>query len=129
MIILGTGLAGYALAKAIRKLHASLPLQLVSADDGRAYSKPMLSNALARNKSADELASASATQMATQLNASIDVHTRVSSIDRAGKTVDSEGGRFPYSRLILALGAEPVRLTLEGTAPVHAVGKRGRPAM
>lgn len=116
VIILGTGLAGYALAKEIRKLHASLPLQLISADDSRVYSKPMLSNALARDKSADELASASATQMAAQLNASIDVHTRVSSIDRAGKTVDSEGGRFPYSRLILALGAEPVRLALEGNA-------------
>lgn len=77
----------------------------------------MLSNALARNKSADELASASATQMASQLDASIDVHTRVSSIDRAGKSVVSECGRFPYGRLILALGAEPVRLTLEGTAP------------
>ena len=60
VIIVGTGLAGYTLAKEIRKIDHSLPLQLLSADDGREYSKPMLSNALARGKTAAELANASA---------------------------------------------------------------------
>lgn len=116
VIIVGTGLAGYTLAKELRKLSNSLPLQLISTDDGRVYSKPMLSNALAKGKSADQLSSASAAQMATQLGLSIDAHTRVTGIDRTAKTVISHRGRFPYSRLVLALGADPIKLTLEGNA-------------
>ncbi len=115
-ISVGTGLAGYTSAKEIRKLDASLPLQLISADEGRAYSKPMFSNALSRGKTADELANASVTQMADQLNASIDTQMRVSCVDRAGKTVISDRGQLGYSRVTPALGANPIRLTLEGNA-------------
>ncbi len=77
IVIVGTGLAGYTLAKEFRKLDTDTPLVLISADDGRFYSKPMLSNALTKGKSADQLATASAEQMATQLNADIRTHTRV----------------------------------------------------
>ena len=45
--IIGTGLAGYNLAKEIRKTNKDTPLTLISADSGYFYSKPMLSNALA----------------------------------------------------------------------------------
>ena len=43
VVIVGTGLAGYNLAKEWRKLDTETPLLLITADDGRSYSKPMLS--------------------------------------------------------------------------------------
>ena len=43
LVIVGTGLAGYNLAREWRKLDSSTPLLLITSDDGRSYSKPMLS--------------------------------------------------------------------------------------
>ncbi len=116
VIIVGTGLGGYTLAKELRKLDDDLPLLLITADEGRAYSKPMLSSALTRGKTSDELASASAAQMAQQLKADILTGTRVAAIDRKNKALVSDRGRFTYSRLVLALGADAIRLALEGDA-------------
>jgi len=114
VLIIGTGLAGYTLAREIRKLDGELPMQLVTSDDGRAYSKPMLSNALAKGKTAAELASADAEQMANQLHASVSTETRVISLNPGARTIETPQGHLAYSRLVLALGADPVRLDLEG---------------
>ena len=41
IIIIGTGLAGYQLAREFRKLDKITPLMLVTENDGRYYSKPL----------------------------------------------------------------------------------------
>lgn len=114
ILILGTGLAGYSLAREFRKLDSGTPLLLVTADDGRFYSKPLLSNALAKNKTADELATASAEDMAGQLNAEIRPHTRVRAIHPARRELELDNGRLRYDRLVLALGADPIRIPFQG---------------
>ncbi|MEN8218613.1 MAG: hypothetical protein ABFS56_20040 [Pseudomonadota bacterium] len=38
-------MAGYTVARELRKLDKDCPLRIISADDGGGYSKPMLSNA------------------------------------------------------------------------------------
>lgn len=76
VVIVGTGLAGYNLAKEFRKLDAQTPLLLITADDGRSYSKPMLSTGFGKNKDADGLCMAEVGAMAEQLNAEIRTHTR-----------------------------------------------------
>lgn len=38
VVIIGTGLAGYNLAREFRKLDSETPLLLITADDGRSYS-------------------------------------------------------------------------------------------
>ena len=81
IIIIGTGLAGYTLARELRKLNQDTPLHLLTADDGRFYSKPMLSNAFHSNKTPDALAINTAEHMAGQLNATIDTHVTVNAID------------------------------------------------
>ncbi|HIQ52344.1 MAG TPA: FAD-dependent oxidoreductase, partial [Pseudomonas pachastrellae] len=50
LVIVGTGLAGYNLAKEFRKLDNQRPMLLVSADDGRFYSKPLLSTGFAKGR-------------------------------------------------------------------------------
>jgi len=54
IIIIGTGFAGYTLAREFRKLDTKTPLLLITSDDGRSYPKPMLSNALTMGKTVDE---------------------------------------------------------------------------
>jgi rubredoxin-NAD+ reductase len=58
VVIIGTGLAGYNVAREFRKLDSDTPLLLITADDGRSYSKPMLSTGFAKNKEADGLSMA-----------------------------------------------------------------------
>ena len=71
IVIVGTGLAGYTLAREFRKRDSATPLVMITADDGAFYSKPMLSNALARGKAPVQLVSADAAKMAADLNAGI----------------------------------------------------------
>lgn len=115
-IIIGAGLAGYTLARELRKLDKNQPLLIITADDGSFYSKPMLSNAFAQNKQVAQLAGQTATQMAAQLGAHILAGTPVTGIDTARKIVQTQAGAFEYERLVLAVGAQPVRLALDGDA-------------
>ena len=116
IIIVGTGMAGYGVARELRKLDKQLPLILVSADDGRAYSKPMLSNALTKGKTAAELATADADAMSKQLDAEIRVNSRVLGINTHSKNLDLGDETLAYSKLVLALGADPFRPPMEGDA-------------
>ena len=116
IVIIGSGLAGYSLAREFRKLDKDTPLRIITADDGRAYSKPMLSNALTSGKTPEQLATADAAQMAVQLNATIDTHHQVSAINTAQHTITVDGKDICYATLVLALGADVIRLPMQGDA-------------
>lgn len=116
VVIIGTGLAGYNLAREFRKLDGETPLLLISADDGRSYSKPMLSTGFAKNKDADGLSMAEPGAMAEQLKAEIRTHTRISGIDPGHKRLWIGEEQVRYRDLVLAWGAETVRVALQGDA-------------
>lgn len=116
IVIIGSGMAGYTLAREWRKLDSASPLLIITADTGSAYSKPMLSNALTKNKTAASLISATADTMASQLKATILRQTWVSAIDPANHTISlgADEETVAYSKLVLALGADPVRPLISG---------------
>jgi len=114
VVIVGTGLAGYNLAREFRKLDGETPLLLITADDGRSYSKPMLSTGFGKNKDADGLSMAEPGAMAEQLKAEIRTHTRISGIDPGHKRLWIGEEAVNYRDLILAWGAETVRVPIEG---------------
>jgi rubredoxin-NAD+ reductase len=114
IVIIGTGLAGYTLAREFRKLDSASPLLLVTADHGGFYSKPMLSNALAKGKSPAQLVTANADSMARDLNATVLTQTRVEAIDSEAHTIFAGGRTLRYARLVLAVGARPIRPPMEG---------------
>ncbi|MGE6384135.1 NAD(P)/FAD-dependent oxidoreductase [Pseudomonas sp. NPDC078416] len=116
VVIIGTGLAGYNLAREFRKLDGETPLLLITADDGRSYSKPMLSTGFGKNKEADGLSMAEPGAMADQLNAEVRTHTRVSGIDPGHKRLWIGEEAVLYRDLILAWGAETVRVPVAGDA-------------
>ena len=114
LVIIGTGLAGYNLAKEWRKLDSQTPLLMITADDGRSYSKPMLSNGYAKNKQPDELVMAEPGAMADQFNARIFTNTRVTAIDPGHKRIWLGEEEVRYENLVMAWGAEPIQVPVAG---------------
>ena len=118
VVILGTGLAGFTLAREFRKLDKATPLVLVSRDHGGFYSKPMLSNALAGNKTPQSLVMKDREKMVAELGeTTILAKSAVRAVDTAARTVTlDDGTALAYRDLVFALGADPIRLPLQGDA-------------
>lgn len=114
LVIIGTGLAGYNLVKEFRKLDADRDVIMLTADDGRQYSKPMLSTGFSKQKDDDGLAMNDAGAMAEQLKVEIRTFQTIDKIDVDSKTVYVQQDAIEYSDLVLALGAEPIHLPIPG---------------
>ncbi len=117
IVIVGSGLAAYMLAKEFRKLDQEKNLVIVTESDGRFYSKPLLSTALTHDKSPEVLAVSSSAEMAEELKAMILTHTSVLKIDADKEAIELSNGEWlSYSQLILAVGAELIHAPLTGDA-------------
>ncbi len=116
IVIVGSGLAGYTVAREVRKLDALRPIVVVTRDSGDFYSKPMLSNALAQKKMPGDLVTTRAQAMVEQLKIALASGVEIRSIDRASRRIDTSAGEMAYGQLVLALGADPIRLPLGGDA-------------
>ena len=117
IVIIGSGLAGYTVARDLRRLGAPQPVVLLTRDDGVWYSKPMLSNAHAAGKNPQTLASSTAAQMAEQLSIDIRTHVQALRIVPEHHEVQTTGGNVRYSSLVLAVGADPVPLDVCSALP------------
>jgi rubredoxin-NAD+ reductase len=116
LVVVGSGLAAWTVVREYRKLVPQAPVTLITRDSGDYYSKPMLSNALASGKSAAQLVSTPAAEMAEKLGVHLMAHTEVTAIDGPIHSLQTSQGPVAYSRLVLATGADPVRLPLQGDA-------------
>jgi rubredoxin-NAD+ reductase len=116
LIIIGTGIAGYTLAREFRKLDKTTPLIMITADDGRSYPKPMLSNALTKGKTADQIAMFDAVAMAKTLDAEIITHCEIEEVEVENLSINIQGETRAYSQLVFAVGASPIRLSIQGDA-------------
>lgn len=112
VIIIGSGMAGYTLARELRKLTTSLPIVIVCQDSGDSYAKPTLSNAYAQNKLADSIANASAAKMAETLNLTLLNFHQVTDINAAEQVIvvrslvnEASQTTLAYRDLVLATGA------------------------
>lgn len=116
IVVLGSGLAGYSVIRELRKLDRDIPVTLVTRDSGDYYSKPMLSNALAQGKDAAGLVLTRAAEMAAQLGIELMVETEVQAIDRTNKELVTTSGTVEFDKLVIALGADPIRIPVQGDA-------------
>lgn len=107
LTIIGSGMAGIGLLRALRAQDAERPITLITADSGDDYSKPLLSTGFAKRLPPERLAARSALQVAEQLNAVTRTHTRVDAIDTASRTLTVGRETLPWSELVLATGAAP----------------------
>ncbi len=120
IVIVGGGAAGFAAAEMLRLRDHQGGIVMLSRDDAPPYDRPNLSkDYLAGNAPEDWLPLRSEGFYAEQ---AIDLRLRqeVASIDIRGREVLlADGGKIAYDRLLLATGAEPVRLPIPGAEQPH----------
>jgi rubredoxin---NAD+ reductase len=126
IVIIGSGLAAWSTVRELRKLEASSiedasgnrqqPITMICADSGDFYAKPTLSNALAQKRTPAQLVTTPAAKMAEMQNVTLMANTSVHKIDTAARMVQTSQGDVGYDRLVLALGASPIRVPTLGDA-------------
>lgn len=119
IVIIGAGMAGYTLARELRKASPDAEIVIIAADDAVNYAKPTLSNALVGNKAPEKIALADVAKMSETLKATILAHAKVASIDTVGHrlSIQFDNGvtqQQGYSKLVLAVGADQIRLPIKG---------------
>lgn len=116
IIIIGAGLAGWTTARELRKLDKTTPVLLITADSGDFYAKPSLSNAFAQKRGPTQLVTTPAAGLSEAQNVRLQPHTRVTAIDTRRQIVSTSAGDFSYAQLVLATGAQPIRIPMAGDA-------------
>lgn len=116
LVIVGSGLAGYNLARQYRQLNTTRPVVMLSQDDASFYSKPALSTGMHKGKSAKALVTKEADTMAMELALDIRSFCDVQSIETASHTVRTNRGDFHYHQLVLATGSLAIRPPMDGDA-------------
>lgn len=115
IVIVGGGAAGFAAAEKLRALGYEGTLTVLSDDADAPCDRPNLSkDFLAGRASEDWIPLQSA---AFYRDSKIDLHLgcEVVGIDTVARSVETRSGqRFAYDRLLLATGAEPVRMPVPG---------------
>lgn len=114
VVIIGSGYAGYGLAQALRRADPQLEIRVLTQDSGHIYSKPALSIALAQGRSAAALATESPLALEQRMGIRIHTHCQVERIDVQARRLYTSLGELEYGQLVLASGASPVRLPIDG---------------
>ncbi|MEV6178557.1 NAD(P)/FAD-dependent oxidoreductase [Streptomyces sp. NPDC052016] len=116
VVVVGAGMAGVQTAVALREQGFDGTVTLIGAEPHQPYDRPPLSKAVLLGKAED-----SAFDVDFE---SLDVELRLGSealaVRPADHVLDTETGPVPYDVLVLATGAEPIRLPgAEGVPGVH----------
>ncbi len=114
VVIIGSGYAGYGLAQALRKADPEVEIRVLTQESGHLYSKPALSIGLSQGKSAEALSGESPLAIEQRLNIRVYPHCKVLGIDSAKRRLRTSFGEMEYGQLVLASGAQPIRLPIQG---------------
>ncbi len=123
IIIIGTGLAGYSVARELRKHDKDKPIVLITRDDGASYYKPDISEAKAQDKDPSDLVQKTAEEMAEMLDATVRTYEQVDTIQPEAHQIQLGDETLTYDKLVLAWGADTITLNLGGDAAedVHKI--------
>ena len=123
IIIIGTGLAGYSVARELRKHDTEKPIVLITRDDGASYYKPDISEAKAKDNAPDDLVQKTAEEMADMLDATVRTYEQVDTIQPEAHQIQLGEETLTYDKLVLAWGADTITLNLGGDAAedVHKI--------
>jgi NADPH-dependent 2,4-dienoyl-CoA reductase/sulfur reductase-like enzyme/nitrite reductase/ring-hydroxylating ferredoxin subunit len=120
VVIIGGGAAGNAAAEMLRRERYAGRITLLSADDSLPCDRPNLSKGYLSGSTAEEWNLLRGPDFYAQHDIDVKLAARVASIDTANRSVQLEDGtRHPYDALLLATGAEPVRLDVPGADLPH----------
>ena len=115
VVIVGGGAAGLAAADTLRREGYDRPLVMLSADGAPPCDRPNLSKDYLAGKAQEDWIPLRPPEYYADQHVELVLNTAVSALDLRSRTVTVEGGRtYPFGALLLATGAEPVRLSVPG---------------
>ena len=121
IVIVGGGAAGQAAAEALRRAGHEGSITLFSADPDLPCDRPNLSKYYLDGSASDDWVPLRPASFYEEQRIDLRLGTRVAAIDTARREVQLEdGSRHGFDALLLATGAEPVRLPLPGADLPHA---------
>jgi NADPH-dependent 2,4-dienoyl-CoA reductase/sulfur reductase-like enzyme/nitrite reductase/ring-hydroxylating ferredoxin subunit len=120
MVIIGGGAAGFAAAEMLRREGFSGEVTILSADDSAPYDRPNCSKDYLAGSAPEEWMPLRSEDFYRQQSIDLQLRTTVTAIDaRARHVTLATGASVPFDKLLLATGAEPVRLDVPGADQPH----------
>jgi NADPH-dependent 2,4-dienoyl-CoA reductase/sulfur reductase-like enzyme/nitrite reductase/ring-hydroxylating ferredoxin subunit len=120
VIIIGGGGAGLAAADMLRREGYDAPITMISADDAPPSDRPNLSKDYLAGQAQDDWIPLRSPEYFTEQRIELLLSTRVASIDVSGRQVLlDDGTRRTFGSLLIATGADPVRLPIPGADGPH----------
>jgi apoptosis-inducing factor 3 len=120
VVILGGGAAGAVAAATLRNEGYTGPVTVVSADGDAPYDRPNASKDYLAGNAPAEWMPLFPDELYREKHVELLLGRRALAIDTAARRVELEGGRgLAYEALLIATGAEPIRLPLPGMDQPH----------
>ena len=120
VVIVGGGAAGFAAAEMLRREGFSGRLTLFSSDDAAPYDRPNCSKDYLAGNAPEDWMPLRPLEFYKEKSIELELRTEVAAIDaRARRVTLADGRTLPFDRLLLATGAEPVRLDIPGADQPH----------
>lgn len=120
IVIVGGGAAGFAAAEMLRRRGYGGQLTMLSSDEDAPYDRPNLSKDYLAGTAEEAWMPLRAEAFYGDNGIDLQLRTTVTGIDTKARVVTTDDGRsFPFERLLLATGAEPVRLKIPGAERPH----------
>jgi apoptosis-inducing factor 3 len=120
IVILGGGAAGNSAAETLRREGHAGRITMISADTSVPYDRPNLSKDYLAGSAPEEWLPLRSPEFYKEHNIDLRLGVRAVAINRAARHLELEDGtRQPYDTLLIATGAEPVRLDLPGKDLPH----------
>ncbi len=120
IVIVGGGAAGFAAAEMLRRQKYQGSIVMLSDDDAPPVDRPNLSKDYLAGNAPEEWVPLRGDDFYAEQRIDLRLKTSVAGIDEKAREVAlGDGGRLPYDRLLLATGAEPIRLPLSGAELPH----------
>src|SRR5262245_48814394 len=120
IVIVGGGAAGFAAAEMLRRQEYQGRIVMLSNDDAPPVDRPNLSKDYLAGSAPEDWVPLRPDSFYRDSGIELELKTDVTAIDvRAREVVLADARRIPYDRLLLATGAEPVRLSIPGAELPH----------
>ena len=120
VVIVGGGAAGLACANELRRLGYAGAITMLSADRDAPVDRPNLSKDYLAGNAPEDWLPLRGEDYYRQVDIDLRLNTSVTAIDpKARKVTLGNGDTLPFDKLLLATGAEPVKLSIPGADQPH----------